>query len=214
MKRVLSVYGIESSGSVSYEVDAAMKRSANGVDVVFGQTAPDFANEPLAPNPPAHTGLHGETLVSTPHGRVAIGDISAGDQVIDADGNTATVHCVATRPADKTALTLRAPYFGLDQDLTIGLSHGIKITSEIAEDMFGEATVIVPAWALKDDIKVRHAELAPSDLLYSLHLASGTQLSLGSCKVESNALRLRTDAKLLNDAEARSFALECKEMRT
>ena len=213
MRRVLSVYGIETSGSVSYEVDAAMKRRSNGIDVVFGQTAPDFANEPFAPVVPENTGLHGHTLIPTPTGSVAIQDIAIGDKVIDASGKTATVRHVATRAAGKTALTLRAPYFGLDQDLTIGLSHGIKITSEVAEYMFGEDSVIVPAWALKDDIKVRHTELASTETLYSLQLSQSTELAFGSCEVESNGMRIRTETRVLNDAEARSFALECKEMR-
>jgi len=108
-----------------------------------------------------------------------------GDSVLDPAGNEVTVRHILKTPAARTAICIRAPYFGLDQDLVAGPDHCIAVTSDTAEYLFGRETVLVPVWALKDGLKARHWEMAPRTDLYQVQLDQAAALRIGKCAVES-----------------------------
>lgn len=156
------------------------------------------------------TGLLGTTRVATPNGPVAVQDLREGDMVLDAKGNSVAVQHILKTPITKTAICIRAPYFGLDQDVVIGPQHRIAVTSHTAEYLFGEETVLVPVWALKDGRRAQHWEAAPNTCLYQIQLDALAALKVGNCVVESMPKSGQSIGKILTEEEARCFACEHK----
>jgi hypothetical protein len=190
----------------SIEQIVGQRRAANGIDNV-ALPFENFANSNELPLAPIDTGLLGSSRINTPRGPVALADIAPGQEVLSRTGNVASVKHVLPVETSSTALRVRAPYFGANQDLIIGTNHHLEITSEIAEYMFGEATIRVPAWVFKDNSKVLHHELLRDDRMYQLQLDNEEGFVLGDCAVAPLLTALKT-TKCLNDAEARAFATE------
>ena len=113
-------------------------------------------------------------------------------------------------PMTKQGVLVRAPYFGLNQDLVIGADHRVAVTSDLAEYLFGAETVLVPAWAIKDNRRATHWELAPKAKLFQLQLDRATGVMVGNCRLEGTAMCRSAIGKVLNDDEARCFAAEHK----
>ncbi|MFY0693004.1 MAG: Hint domain-containing protein [Paracoccaceae bacterium] len=185
-----------------------MKRQINGPDLHRNYFEPDFANSNFVRTAPCETGVLGDTRINTPTGAKPISDLKTGHVILDAMGNEATVRHVLAAPSTRNALYMRAPYFGLDQDLVIGSDHRVMITSELAEYMFGEDTVLLPVWALKDDLKVRHVELSSSDGLFQLQLDTEQPIMIGNCPVDSLRKTEHPVGRVLTDDEARSYVIE------
>ncbi|EPX77442.1 Hint domain-containing protein [Litoreibacter arenae] len=178
-------------------------RVANDDDIL-----PSFANIDDLPEAPANTGMMADTRVATPNGPRRIDELSAGDHVLDAEGRTATVRHVLTTDAPRNAFMLRAPYFGLDHDIVAAPDQRIVVTSDIAEYLFGEETVIMPVWALSDGRRVGHYETRKSDRMYQLQLDTPAPLAIGRCAVSALYKDGATQGRVLSDEEARCFATE------
>ena len=183
------------------------RRTANGIDQTSVQPFGDFANANQLPLAPMDTGLLGSSRINTPNGPIALHDVALGQEILTSTGALARVRYVLPAQTPKTALRIRAPYFGANQDLIIGSNHHLEITSEIAVYMFGEATIRVPAWVFKDNSKVLHHELMRDDRMYHLQLDSENGFVLGNCAV-APLLSSSKSTKVLNEAEARAFATE------
>ena len=181
----------------------ANDRTAYGADV---QTA--FSNINDLPQAPANTGMMAHTRVASPDGPRRIDELKAGALVLNAQGQTTTVRHVLTTDAPRNSFMIRAPYFGLDQDLVLAPEQKIVISSVIAEYLFGEETIMVPVWALNDGTKVGHYETRKSDRMYQLQLDSPATLAIGRCEVSALHKTGATDGYVLSDAEARCFATE------
>lgn len=192
------------------QAQAEMLLEINGKDVAKGASAPGFANENTAPQAQAETGLLGSTRISTPGGSVALQDLEAGDLVLDANGGTVAVKHILKTHVTKTAICIRAPYFGLDQDLVVGADHRIAVTSDMAEYLFGIETVLVPTWVLKDGRKAQHWEMAPNTNLYQIQLEKAAAIKVGNCALESMPKSGQSIGKVLTKEEARCFATEHK----
>jgi len=103
-----------------------------------------IANHPLpeAPLP----GMEKGTLIQTPTGPVAVGDLQPGMQVLTGTGTQQTVRWVGT--ADHMArgtaapIRLRAPYFGLTEDITVTRNQRLLLTGCEVEYLFGEEQVL------------------------------------------------------------------------
>lgn len=188
---------------------ATLDRQVNGADHVEAPNGPSTANENLVPAAPQDTGLLGSTRIATPQGHALLSDLAAGDQVIDGAGNIATIQHALSAPRAKNALRMRAPYFGLDQDIILGCDHRLRFEGDIPEFLFGQDCVLVPAWALKDGMKVQHVELNRQDQLFVLQLDTGLSLKIGKCALAST-LSAQTDGHVLDVNEARCFAAEFK----
>ncbi|MCY4179622.1 MAG: Hint domain-containing protein [Litoreibacter sp.] len=184
------------------------RSSVNGRDLIETAFNWDAANSAALPFACAQTGLAEETRVSTPSGPRRLGELSTGDTVLDARGAPAHVQHVLRSPITKSAIRIRAPYFGLDQDLVLGAEQHIAVTSEAAEYLFGEETVLVPAWAVKDGRRARHWDLGKGSALLQLQLDRACALKIGNCAVGSQPKAGQSIGKILSNAEARCFATE------
>ncbi len=180
----------------------------NGAGFPFSPRRLQCANENTLPPARSETGLHPRTRIRTPDGPAAIGDLSIGSTVLNPDGNTSTIRNILTAPTTRRGLRLRAPYFGLDQDLVVGINHRLTMTSEAAEYLFGVETVSLPVWALRDDRRVVHHELSTKDSLHEVQLDRAADLAIGNCAVGSYSKPETPIARELNAHEARCFAAE------
>ncbi|THH35339.1 hypothetical protein E4Z66_16110 [Aliishimia ponticola] len=101
--------------------------------------------EPLGPTPTL--GL--DTPVDTPFGTVPAGSLRRGDTVISSGGDAVPVLFALRRrvPARGSfrPLRLRAPYFGLTQDVTVAASQRLILSGCDVEYTFGQEAVLVPA---------------------------------------------------------------------
>ncbi|MEP3347093.1 MAG: Hint domain-containing protein [Litoreibacter sp.] len=181
---------------------------ANGRNAYEAGTQTAFSNVNDLPEAPANTGMMAETRVGTPDGPRRIDELHAGDVVFDAQGGEARVKNVLTTDAPRNSYILRAPYFGLNQDVVLAPEQKIVITTDIAEYLFGEETVIVPVWALNDGRKVGHFETRSSDRMYQLQLDTPEALSVGRCAISALHKDGATEGRVLSNEEARCFATE------
>lgn len=182
--------------------------AANGFDVSNGNDAPFHVNTNDLPAAIEGAGILGDTRVATPTGPCRVDELSAGDLVLDANGNPATIKHVLKASAPRDAFFLRAPYFGLDHDAVMGPNQHIVVTSDVADYLFGEETVMVPVWALCDARKVQHFETRSTDMLYQLQLDSAAPVKLGKCAIAALHKHGATEGRVLSDGEARCFATE------
>lgn len=182
--------------------------AANGFAVSNGNHAPFHENINDLPAAVEGAGVMGDTRVATPDGPRRIDELAAGDLVIDATGATTKIKHVLKASAPRDAFFLRAPYFGLDQDAVMGPNQHIVVTSDIAEYLFGEETVLVPVWALCDSRKVQHFETRRSDLMYQLQLDSPAPVKLGKCAISALYKHGATEGRVLSTEEARCFQAE------
>lgn len=165
------------------------------------------ANGNFSPDAVPDTGLLASTRVKTPQGVTQLCDLARGDLVLDHTGQETKVLSVSAAGKSRHALCLRAPYFGLDQDLVLGSNQTLWMTSDRAEQMFGVEDVLMPVWALKNHSRIQFIELKSKDTLLEVKLESGNALMIGGCAVASKPVAgAEPGAYLLSDAEARGFS--------
>lgn len=193
----------------SLEMAPDQRLAANGVRSAITTPVDRIANENELPSAPLDTGMLGSTRINTPTGPVAIEELVIGQSIVTSSGKLARLSHILPAQTPKTALRIRAPYFGANQDVVIAEQHHLEISSEIAEYMFGQANVLVPAWVFKDNSKVLHHELTKSDCMYQLQIDATDGIAIGDCHVAPLLTGPKAQAKrFLNDAEARAFATE------
>ncbi len=205
---------IQANGQLGFlgkaQAETELLLEINGRDTIGGDLVAGIANVNVAPVARAQTGVLGTTRLATPKGQVAVHELAAGDLVVDAAGNPVAIKHILKTAATKTAICIRAPYFGLDQDLIVGADHRIAVTSDAAEYLFGEETVLVPTWALKDGRRAQHWEMPPNTHMYQIQLETVAALKVGNCAVESMPKSGKSIGKVLSHEEARCFAGEHK----
>jgi hypothetical protein len=101
--------------------------------------------EPVGPMP----GLDPETPVATPGGYRPVANLQRGDLVLSETGDSLPVLHVLHREVPALGIfrpvTLRAPYFGLQQSIQISAAQRIVLGGSEVEYMFGQPAVLVPA---------------------------------------------------------------------
>ncbi len=101
--------------------------------------------EPVGPMP----SLMPDTPIATPTGYRAISDLRRGDTVLTPNGETVPVLHVLSRQVPARGsfrpVRMRAPYFGLQQDITIAPSQRLVLSGSEVEYLFGQESVLVPA---------------------------------------------------------------------
>lgn len=101
--------------------------------------------EPVGATP----GLAPDTPVATPQGYRSIGSLQRGDLVMSEDGSVVPVLHVLKREVPALGffgpVRLRAPFFGLQQDIQVAASQRLVLTGSEVEYMFGKPEVLVPA---------------------------------------------------------------------
>jgi len=103
------------------------------------------AIEPVGPMP----SLMPDTPVATPNGYRQIREIQRGDTVLTPAGDSVPVLHVLSRQVPAMGsfcpVRMRAPYFGLQQDITIAPSQRLVLSGSEVEYLFGQESVLVPA---------------------------------------------------------------------
>lgn len=187
--------------------EIAIARQINAEDTAYLWWQAPTANQNFPTDALPDTGLHANTRVAIPGGVAALKDLSKGDRVIDHQGQVTRITAIAPAGRTRKALRLRAPYFGLDQDIVIGSKQCLWMTSDRAEQMFGAESVLMPGWALKDQRRVHYVELSARDILLEVKLKSGNALLIGTCAVASKpAAGQSPDVYALSESEARGFS--------
>lgn len=101
--------------------------------------------EPVGPTP----GLAPETPIATPQGYRRVDSLKRGDLVLDDAGDAHPVLHVLKRSLPGLGLfqpvRLRAPFFGLQQDIEVSAAQRLVLSGSEVEYMFGEPAVLVPA---------------------------------------------------------------------
>lgn len=189
--------------------DARLTRrsQANGRSSLQSDFLPTIANIGETPEAPVATGLAPETRVMTPNGSTQIDALAIGDQVSTSAG-FATIQHILKVPTTKTAICIRAPYYGLDQDLIVGMEHRIAVTSDLVDYLFGVETALVPVWALRDGLRAFTWHLPPGCNLRQLQLDRPAALQIGRCAISSLPKAHHPIGYSLSDDEARCFAAE------
>lgn len=103
------------------------------------------ASEPVGPMP----SLMPDTLIATPTGYREISKIRRGDVVLTPNREIVPVLHVLSRQVPARGsfrpFRMRAPYFGLQQDITIAPSQRLVLSGSEVEYLFGRESVLVPA---------------------------------------------------------------------
>ena len=101
--------------------------------------------EPLGPMPQLTAGVP----VRTPEGYRPVGSLKVGDTVVDPAGRVLPVLHLARRTVPALGsfqpVRLRAPYFGLKQDIATGPQLRLRIGGSEVEYLFGSEAVLCPA---------------------------------------------------------------------
>ncbi|NNE52906.1 MAG: hypothetical protein HKN30_10950 [Sulfitobacter sp.] len=166
-------------------------------DMVFAALSDEI--EPIGPMP----SLLADVPLATPRGYRAVGDLQRGDTVLTQRGDVVPVLQSVERrvPARGSyrPIRMRAPYFGLQQDIIVAPDQMLMIDGPEVEYLFSKEAVLVAARHLVNDFAARWEPCGPvisySQLLLPRHetlLAAGTA-------VESLFIgRIRRDGQLLN----------------
>ncbi|MHA6264194.1 Hint domain-containing protein [Arenibacterium sp. CAU 1754] len=106
--------------------------------------------EPVGPVP----SLAPETPIATPYGYRAAGDLRRGDIVITPEGEGVPVLCNLARTVPALGsfapVCLRAPYFGLKQDITVARTQRLVLRGSEVEYLFGREAVLLQAAHVSD----------------------------------------------------------------
>ena len=101
--------------------------------------------EPVGPMPT----LDPETPIATPDGYRALSDLQRGDLVLTGEGRSVPVLQVLRRQVPTCGsfrpIQLRAPYFGLQRDITVAPAQRLVLSGSEVEYLFGHQSVLVPA---------------------------------------------------------------------
>ncbi|MAM63539.1 Hint domain-containing protein [Maritimibacter sp. UBA3975] len=94
-------------------------------------------------------GICGSTPVETPSGAVPVERLRLGDRVLTATGGSQPVRWITRRTVPALGhfrpVRLRAPFFGLSEDLLMAPDHRMRVEGAEAEYILGEDDVLLPA---------------------------------------------------------------------
>lgn len=125
-------------------------------DMIYLAISTDI--EPVGPMP----SMVPETPIATPVGFREIGGLRRGDLVLTTDGKSVPVLQTLTRTVPArghfSPVLLRAPFFGLLQDITIAPSQRLIMSGSEVEYLFGQESVLVPASHLLGGTSARGAQ--------------------------------------------------------
>lgn len=165
-------------------------------DLVFSALSTKIA--PIGPMPT----LHPATPIATPGGYKDAGRLRRGDTVITDTGAIVPVlNTVRTRlPARGSfaPVRLRAPYFGLTQDIVVAPEQRLVLRGSEVEYMFGQEAVLVPARHVVNGYAAIWASCTALVDYVQVVLPGHEVVLAAGCPVESLYIgRIRRDAERL-----------------
>ena len=161
-------------------------------DVIFAALSDQI--EPIGPMPT----LLPTTPLATPWGYKPASNLRRGDTVLtQSSGTVPVLHRVSrTVPArgSYAPVRLRAPYFGLQQDIIVAPDQRLKIDGPEVEYLFNQEAVLVPARHLVNGFAALPESCGPTITYTQLLLPSHETLLAAGTAVESLYIgRLRRD---------------------
>jgi hypothetical protein len=126
--------------------------------------------EPIGPMPT----MTAHVPVSTPWGNRDVAALKRGDVVTTSDGSLVpvlqTVRRVVPARGAFRPVRLRAPYFGLRQDVIVAPDQRLVLGGSEVEYMFGRERVLVPARHLVNGVSALHVSAGPTITYHDLIL--------------------------------------------
>ncbi|UWR22399.1 Hint domain-containing protein [Sulfitobacter sp. S190] len=161
-------------------------------DVIFAALSNDI--EPVGPSP----SLAPDTPIATPWGYRAASTLKRGDTVYTHEGDVVPVlHNVLREvPArgSYAPIRMRAPYFGLQEDIVIGPDQHVVIDGPEVEYLFACEKVLTPARHLVNGFAARPETTGPTARYCQLILPQHETLLAAGAPLESMYIgRMRRD---------------------
>jgi len=151
----------------------------------FGFLAVSSAIEPAGPAPNICAGA----ALTTPHGATAIEDLKPGQMIITHSGDVAQVRWVGFQDLPAvgrfTPLSLRSPYHGLCEDITVSTEARLILSGSEIEYLFGEEAVAVNVGHLADRQSVRINLNGPVVRYYQVLLDTASVMNVNGAAIES-----------------------------
>lgn len=136
-------------------------------------------------------GLQAGTLVETPAGTVRVDHLAAGDVVSIADGERAIVQNVEQTEVvslgSMNAVRLRAPYFGLSQDLYLARHTPLQLSGPEIDYVFGVDQVTANAGDLVNNVSILRDLSEPVRDFVSVELDRPGCLQVGRLSIATKA---------------------------
>jgi len=131
-----------------------------------------------------------KSLVETPSGHMPIEDLLCGDLVTTHDNGPQPVRWICERSVPTRGLfqplRLRAPFFGLTQDVLVAPEQRLVFENPEVEYLFGVESVLVEARHLANNISViREPTMVDSIRLFQLLFDNHEIITVAGCPMES-----------------------------
>jgi len=157
------------------------------------------AIEPVGPVP----SLLPDTLLATPTGYRPVSELRRGDMILTPLGDSVPVLHVLSREVPGLGsfhpVRMRAPYFGLKQDITVAPSQRLVLSGTEVEYTFGQESVLVPARHLVGSSRSKPVEPKPVITYWQVLLPRHEAMIAAGTVVESLFIgRLRRKKALLS----------------
>ncbi|MBF9031236.1 hypothetical protein HKCCE3408_12610 [Rhodobacterales bacterium HKCCE3408] len=185
---VIDLRNIDSGAAVS--IARAGARPLR-IEDVRPARAPEFAgiaafanhDAPAAESP----GLASGTLVSTPRGNVPVEDLHPGAVVLTDNGRPAVVRDVKSRESvtlgAMAAVRLRAPYFGLEEDICVARHTRFMLSGPDVDYVLGTDQTTVAAGDLVDGRTIVNDLQSPVREFHTIDLDRPGCLVSGRCRI-------------------------------
>lgn len=131
-----------------------------------------------------------QSLIDTPNGPMPIENLLCGDLVATADNGPQPIRWICERTVPTRGLfqplRLRAPFFGLKQDILVAPEQRLVFENTEIEYLFGVESVLVEARHLANNVNViRETASADSISLYQLLFDNHEIITVSGCQMES-----------------------------
>ncbi|MFK7744656.1 MAG: Hint domain-containing protein [Roseobacter sp.] len=167
-------------------------------DVIYA--ALSDAIEPVGPVP----SLHLDAMINTPRGYQTAGSLQRGDTVVTRDGDVVPIlhtvkRCVPAR-GSFAPVRLRAPYFGLLEDVIVSPEQRLVIDGSEVEYLFNQEAVLVPARHLVNGFAARLEPPQPTAVYTQFILPKHEAVMVAGTPLESLYIgRLRRNRAILQN---------------
>ncbi len=131
-----------------------------------------------------------QSLIETPNGPMPIENLLCGDLVSTADNGPQPIRWICERTVPTRGLfqplRLRAPYFGLKQDVLVAPEQRLVFENTEIEYLFGVESVLVEARHLANNVNViRETNCDGSIKLFQLLFDGHEIITVAGCQMES-----------------------------